>query len=566
MLKRKNTKYREMGGRMGKISTKELEREYLRKFPSHGKQVFNGLLRLVDNRVWGTYQNGSGKHVNSHKMLTKNWARSLPKYKLYEHLIHNDNPLHIHYTSRGLILDGRRYLMLCIDVDNKKGLENDSRLLANDIQDLLGIQGWMCNSTHGNGTHLFVMIDFDAKDTIEDVNASIKSLSDNLKIATKQFAYNSNFDRICGTMSDVPNLKLGTLVKLPNPTDDADMSRLWSVMGTSTSIDDLLARLGVEDTLRVTPSLRSVSSCDDILYSNNKKLGAISKSKNVKTLDEIKNITDTLERRREYAFHLKRAMGRIPTIDEVMNGYLTDVDAGEVSRTRRSNFLEILDYMHLKHNPDKGGWNDALVRAKTVIETNNISQITCDEAYGKQKNRTILTPDDVAVVLALAMTYTNGRTTNVTMTGAYVFAMTKRYKAEGKISKTIDYKKYRACKQIMLNHNLIAKVGEHKHGVHATQYVVVDALDRAPDAIRAVPSHSKASEVSEVGASISEAANSIKENTNAKYSDLQHQTKQSDCVCGTDQDVIAATNGLSPARCCQRLPKSYTSSNEGKSQ
>ena len=477
---------------MKKISTAQLKKQFESKYPTVGAKVINGLLRFIDLRVFGTYRDGSGKHVNTHANFSRGFYKKLPKYKLYEHFIHNDCPLFVFYTGRGIWCDNRKHFLLMFDIDNKHGNATDMVAIREHIEQLLNVKFYCNPSTHGNGLHMFAVISFDRNMSISDINLKIAELSDYIRQSCVDKKFNSKFDRICGTVSDVDNLKLGILGKLPNPIDDAGMMALYEAMTVSYPIDEVLPS--------VEPKMVPNDNKSTTLHiPNNKNMGATSKLKNIKRLEEIKNITETITRRREYAFYLKRHLGRMPTHKELMDGYKMDIDAGEVSSKRAANFEEILEYMASQHDPNKTGWDAAYAKAKSIVAQNNITQQTCDEKYGKQKNRTVLTTDDVAVVLALAMTYTNGVTENVTMTGNYVFAMTKRYKAEGKISKTIDYKKYRACKQILIDNNLIRWAGDFVRGYHATQYVVVSTPNALPEAIRAIPSHSKSEGVATEG-------------------------------------------------------------------
>ena len=474
---------------MKKISTVQIKKHFESLYPTAGAKVFNGLLRFIDFRIWGTYRNGSGWHVNSHVNVNCGRIKKMPKYKLYEHFIHNDNPLFVFYTSRGLWFEGRRHLLLCIDIDNKKGTSNDVVKMREHIETLLNVKTFVNPSTHGNGLHMFVVISFDKNVSIPDINLKIAELSVYIRQSCDDKKFASKFDRICGTISDLDNLKFGTLAKVPNPRTDDEMNCLFDVMSISYPIEDLLPSLEIANEPIKATTVVTQYTLDTL--TNNKNMGATSKNKNIKKLDEIRSIADTITRRREYAFYLKRHLGRMPIHQELMDGYKMDIDGGEVSSKRAANFEEILEYMATQHDPNKTGWDAAYAHAKSIVTQNNINQQICDEKYGKQKNRTVLTTDDVAVVLALAMTYTNGVTENVTMTGKYVFAMTKRYKAEGKISKTIDYKKYRASKQILIDKNLIRWVGDFVRGYHATQYAVVSTPNTLPEPITAVPSHSK---------------------------------------------------------------------------
>ena len=474
---------------MKKISTHQLKKQFESKYPTSGLKVINALTHLIDFKVWGEYRQGSGKHVNTHVNLSRGYGKKLAKYRLYNHFIHNDCPFFIFYTSKGLVLDGRRYLMLCIDIDNKQGDANDVVQLRSHIENMLNIKTFCNPSTHGNGLHMFFTVSFDKYTKYSDINLKISELNTRIKNGILNKSFKSKFDKICGTVSDVANLHLGTLVKLPNPTDDVQMTSLFESMSVSNRIEDLLAQQSNNNTTHILPN----TPCEEV-FSEKVKVKNIksSKKKQTNTLDDIRGIVEPIERRRTYAFYMGYLLGRMPTHRELMDGYQKDVDTGEVSSKRAANFHEILEYMAANFDATKCcGWDAAYAKAKSVVAKRNITQTICDEKYGKKANDSRLKVDDVAVVLALYMTRREGTIKLNTITGKCAFKRSQALKREGKIKRTIDTKKFGASKAILEEFGIICEVAKPVKGVHATAYVVVDDANTLPEPITAVPSHSK---------------------------------------------------------------------------
>lgn len=475
---------------MKKISSPQLKKQFDSKYPTSGLKVINALTHLINFKVWGEYRQGSGKHVNTHANLSRGYGKQLPKYRLYNHFIHNDCPFFVFYTSRGLVLDGRRYLMLCIDIDNKNGDANDVVQMREHIEKMLNIKTFCNPSTHGNGLHMFFTVSFDKYTKYSDINLKISELNTRIKNGIDNKSFKSKFDKICGTISDVANLHLGTLVKLPNPTDDVQMTSLFETMSISSRIEDLLADpLELANHTLLLPN----TPCEEV-FSEKTKVKNIksSKTKQTNTLDAIRGIVEPIERRRSYAFYMGYLLGRLPTHQELMDGYQRDIDTGEVSSKRAANFHEILEYMAANFDATKCcGWDAAYTKAKSVVAKRNITQTICDEKYGKKANDSRLKVDDVAVVLALYMTRREGTIKLNTITGKCAFKRSQALKREGKIKRTIDTKKFGASKAILEEFGIICEVAKPVKGVHATAYVVVDDTNTLPEPIRAVPSHSE---------------------------------------------------------------------------
>jgi hypothetical protein len=278
------------------------------------------------------------------------------------------------------------------------------------------------------------------------------------------------------------------------------------------------------------------------------------------TLQQIKTLEDTLTRRNQYAMFLSRKLGRVPTINELMDGYQQDIDDGEVSKHRKSDFNRIIKYLKLTFDNSKCGFVNALERARNTIQQHDITQEMCNEVYGKPSNRTTLTVEDVAFVLALAMTYNGGKTSYVTMTGKYVFAMSQRYKREGKISKTVDVKKFVASKKILTMRGMLLWVGEYRKGQHATQYVVVDAPDALPEPLQSRIEHYEASKVAEEPLTAKDATKCIKPIATKNIDDNQEDIKNgnqdlcnnlqaADGVCGSNIGRLKPSNEQTLGRC-----------------
>lgn len=471
-------------------------KEYLRLFP-HGEGVIREFHKhIIHPKVWG-YWDGHVKHANTYAQLDRGWGNKLSQRRLQEHFIHRDQPVFVWYTNKGCldIDDGMRYLYLMFDIDNKLKSTNDCDDIKSDIEKLLDVEFYSNPSTNGHGLHCYCMIGFPMDWDARKINNSISELTKNVK---RLLSNNTccKFDRINGGMND--DLRHGSLAKVPSPRDDADMVRLEASLKRKHNILNINVRLSGGSSLDTTEE-KSDTFDGRFVSETQVEVSTTAKTKKRSdtfvgrfSLEGIQAIEDTLVRRREYAYHLGRRMGRVPSVEELMTGYARDIDTGVVSEHRLADFGRIHSYM-LKHFKDGACvWETDYAQALKIINSRNIDAVVCDEMYGKKNNGSRLRVEDVAVVYAMMLNNSRKSHGKVAMTGKCVFKRSQALKKSGKIKRTIDFKKYGTCKAIMEMFGLICQEGKPIKGVTATPYIVVKQPEALPEGLQCPRTHAEA--------------------------------------------------------------------------
>lgn len=163
------------------------------------------------------YGIGSPTHTN---YKGKGWASPLAKSQIFNHLA---GQTRIYYTAKPYQIDGMILVMVTIDIDNPKHVNNSasgaalraSKIIQRDLKNL-GAYVLVQPSTNGNGYHLTFCISFHPNarhNTIRNLLSELRS-----GIATKYESYNCHEICLKGinfstrmTMGTV----YGTLVRLP---------------------------------------------------------------------------------------------------------------------------------------------------------------------------------------------------------------------------------------------------------------------------------------------------------------------------------------------------------------
>jgi hypothetical protein len=477
-------------------------KEFEQRFGDAGKKVFDLWFdRIIEPLHWGYWRHdkfGEGqRHWNTDLDFDRGWAKKLTKTRLYQHFLARKKEESVFYTSTVFnVVGDHRVVFPMFDIDDKER-SGQAQIVLDRLKTALPVVTfYSCPSTSGWGIHAFACLGFPKLWTRKLIVESLRTLSKWVRTTVNVEGNDATFDRVTGTpfyRDGSENLVRGVLGRVPSVQSETECEALYSALSSMT----LWSELALEKSLcpeekagagcRELGGEASVSTeaggCEQGWMSGDTKQLAGSRtcsslSPPLLTL-QASDIADlqsdhcTLRRRRLFAMRLCRMSGRPLDSETLITAYEdSGLATGPRTPARAANFRQIAKYIASTFDTTKlrQGFESHLELARRMVES-AISESDVEKSFGRQKNRSLLSRNDVAVVFAMYLSI-SARKKTVAISRKAAHRFSGKLKESGVIERIIDHKRFAASKRLLEKHGLIKLEGKARKGVMAARYSV----------------------------------------------------------------------------------------------
>jgi hypothetical protein len=441
--------------------------------PNVAKTVRRMLRLFVDPLVFGKRPtpDGNAKYVNLKDDLNQflfdpktffDKVHSLPQWTILRSVANGRTfPLTLRwYTSRIVHHQGRRIVLLQLDVDFHKAGLSDADSLYRAVEQRLGPEVvYPEPSTNGKGVHAYLIVSFETNFDATRIRAWSLELG--------RVLYGIHKGRFASELSEVrgyPSIRkskkyvtLGRLAKIPTLPTPADAARFANLM--------VIDRLSLEEAFGWSfDSSEDRSSLNTYPnYYGNTIVGTFESSVSSESREVVELQGDDAQRMFRLVAFLCRRWQRVPTVEEALGEYqkrlLNTGDDRDGNRRRNAEdairlvgkdfraACQPLKYLHLV----EGHIADSQIKAAYAV-----------------KDR-LLTKADVAVFYwlirdALPLNGEGDFARN------YFLKVSRLLKKKGLCERVLDHKKIASCKRLLLGAGLIKQTRQGRKGRGADRF------------------------------------------------------------------------------------------------